>query len=42
MLFRSLEDFADILEELEEDLGIDEETEAIAKAAKDSQGNPYE
>ena len=42
VILTQLEDFADILEELEEDLGIDEETEATAKAAKGSTSNPYE
>ncbi len=41
VILTQLEDFADILEELEEDLGIDEETEQAAKT-KDTAANPYE
>ena len=41
VILTQLEDFADILEELEEDLGIDEDTEEEAKS-KDTAANPYE
>ena len=41
VILTQLEDFADILEELEEDLGIDEDTEEEAKS-KDTATNPYE
>tara|TARA_B100001250_G_C19743572_1_gene764185 strand:- start:842 stop:1207 length:366 start_codon:yes stop_codon:yes gene_type:complete len=42
VILTQLEDFADILEELEEDLGIDEASEEAAKEAKDTESNPYE
>lgn len=41
VILTQLEDFADILEELEEDLGIDEDTEEAAKT-KGTAANPYE
>ena len=41
VILTQLEDFADLLEELEEDLGIDQATEEAAKSG-DSASNPYE
>lgn len=41
VILTQLEDFADLLEELEEDLGIDQATEEAAKSG-DAASNPYE